>query len=105
MSDYSGAVERELAGLTHESIGAIAGCAECWDGFTDQDDDESRELAEEPGFSWASCDSCGSTFGGDRHPAHAVTSDGDIIHLDVCTDCVMYLGAGEEPEAWQRHPG
>ena len=28
-------------------------------------------------FSWASCDGCGSTLGGDRHPAIAFDWDGN----------------------------
>lgn len=29
----------------------------------------------EGGFSWTSCDGCGSTLGGDRHPAVALIPD------------------------------
>lgn len=54
-----------------------------------------RELAEEPGFSWSECDACGSTLGGDRHPAHGRDKDNAILHLSVCSDCVYFLNYGQ----------
>lgn len=56
-----------------------------------------REYAESSHFSWSACDSCGSTDGGDRHPAHGCDKDGAIMHLDICTDCLFELnGLTEE---------
>ena len=108
MNDFTDAMDRQLEGLEFVSSGAIAGCPECWGGFTDQDDDNAREIAEEPSFSWASCDSCGSHLGGDRHPAHGwLTIDAKLaplhtlVHLDICTDCLMYLANGDEPDEWE----
>lgn len=125
MSEFTDAVERELEGLTFVSPGSIAGCDGCWDEFTDQDDDNVRELAEEPSFSWTECDGCGSRLGGDRHPAHGVIEPEDkpqritarmnngatradaqyaeserdtLLHLEICVDCLMYLANGDEPE-------
>ena len=106
MSDFTASMDQQLEGIEHVSSGAIANCGECWDGFTDQDDDEARELAEEPSFSRYSCDGCGSVLGGDRHPAHGVLTEDrfspedQIIHLDICTDCLLYLANGDEPEDW-----
>ena len=80
------------------------------------DDEEARQLAEEPSFSSAQCDGCGSTLAGDRHPAHATarrylpqeryyglrpSGPEYILHLDICTDCVLYLANGDEPENWE----
>lgn len=55
------------------------------------------DLASEPGFSWSECDTCGSALGGDRHPAHARLSSGQLIHLSVCEDCLFYLNYGTLP--------
>ena len=103
MSDYTDSVDAELAGL-QISAGACPGCAEC--GLEDVTDmeDERYELAGEGHFSWRTCEACGSTFGGDRYPAHGLDDDLEIVHIDVCVDCLMYLANGDEPEAWQPHP-
>jgi len=46
-------------------------CPDCeGQGFT-VDDSTSVDQCE-PGFSWSSCDGCGSHLGGDRHPAVAM---------------------------------
>ena len=128
MSDFTNSMDQQLDGISYVSTGALANCDECWDGFTDRDDDEARELAEEPSFSWYPCDGCGSVLGGDRHPAHGVLEPDDkpqriqarmrngatrtdaqhaeserdtTLHLDICTDCLFYLANGDEPEDWQ----
>jgi len=72
------------------SPGARPGCTECGLEDCNPDDIERIQLAEEPGFSWSPCDLCGSSLGGDRHPAHGVIGD-EIFHLDICTDCLMKL--------------
>lgn len=96
------AVESELKGCEAFSVGACPGCEHC--GLSDEPSDNERELAEEAHFSWSACDSCGSTFGGDRHPAHYL-SDGAIVHLAVCTDCLFYHANGDDPgEDWRQHP-
>ena len=51
----------------------------------------SGELADEGGFSWHDCESCGSDLGGDRYAAHAIGADGELVHLDVCVDCLLKL--------------
>jgi len=66
--------------------------------------DQVLQSTEEGSFSWSECDACGSTLGGDRHPAHGLLpKDGiprGMIHLDVCSDCLCYLANGDEPEQW-----
>ena len=65
-------------------------------------DNEQYQLAGEPSFSWSQCEGCGSRLGGDRHPAHATVGlNHEVVHLDVCVDCVMYLANGDEPENWE----
>ena len=89
MSRFTKAVDRGLDGYTNESVGLCEGSEQC-EGET-----------EEGSFSWHSCDICGSSLGGDRFPAHAVDANGDIEHFDICTDCLLYLANGEEPETWE----
>ena len=59
------------------------------------------------------CDSCGSTFGGDRYKAHAIHHEAfgpnakrpdDVHHIDICVDCLMFHANGDEPEQWQQYP-
>jgi len=56
---------------------------------------------EEPVFSSRPCETCGSNLAGDRHNAHAIGYHGEIVHFDICTDCVMYFANAEEPENWE----
>ena len=84
------------------SVGACPGCDECH--LEADASDEDIQMAEEPNFSWGCCDSCGSSFGGDRHPAHAILDDGGILHLDICTDCLFFHAYGDIPETWDCSP-
>ena len=56
---------------------------------------------DEASFSWGSCGICGDNLGGDRYHWHGLDDlTGTLYHFDdACTDCVMYLANGEEPEA------
>lgn len=60
---------------------------------------------DEGGFSWSSCDSCGSGLGGDRYAAHGFLENGELTHLEICPDCMMYHANGETPgesaRAWE----
>jgi hypothetical protein len=101
MSDFAERVEHYLKGIEHVSTGPCPGCDECGLGDVEDMASPDYESAGEPSFSWSDCDCCGSSLGGDRHPAHG-TYHGDLIHLDVCTDCVMYLEYGDEPTPQER---
>lgn len=90
---YKQAVERGLEGLTFVSTGACPGCKEC--GLGPEPSNEERELAEEAHFSYSACDCCGSTLGGDRHPAHGRDKDNQIVHFSVCVDCLYYINYGQ----------
>jgi len=82
-----------LEGLEFVSGGFSAGCEECraahdiccehkaaalW---------QNGEIDEELAFSWTSCDACNSTLGGSRYAVHGRDGD-DLVHLDVCLDCI-----------------
>ena len=95
MSDYTEAVESELRGIEHVSVGRSDDCPIC---------DDSDDAA----FSWSACDGCGSTYGGDRYPGHGFidskAATDEMVHLDLCVDCVQYIANGDEPAEWRRHP-
>lgn len=97
MRAFTDAVERELRGCEAFSVGSCPGCVVC--GLSVEPTEDERSLAEESHFSWSECDSCGSSLGGDRHPAHFLL-DGEIQHLSVCADCLLYHANGDEPESW-----
>lgn len=110
MSDFLIRVEHYTDGLKHLSTGSCPGCSECLDtpetgewGDGSPEWEEWASLADEPSFSWSHCDTCGSTLGGDRHPAHAFTDDEqqDLVHLDVCQDCLFYFANGDIPENYE----
>ncbi len=116
MSRFTGSIERNLRGVEFFSVGACPGCPDCGlenrpcrhcdgDGTGETEPSEhDRECADEGGFSWSPCESCGSTFGGNRYPAHGVI-DGRRYHFHVCADCLSYHANGDEPDAWHRTPG
>ena len=89
LTEFQKAVESGLEGLDAVSPGAMPDRVCCEDNEHD-----------EPYFSWSPCDCCSSRLGGDRYAAHGIDEDGDIVHLDVCVDCLMYLANGDEPEDW-----
>lgn len=81
--------------------GAAPGKA-CCGGSHEEDEDEG-------GFSWGPCESCGSTLGGNRYPAHAIHREAfgpgakrpdDVHHIEICTDCLIWHANGDEPEDW-----
>ena len=105
MSEFTESIEQNLAGCKAFSVGSCPGCAEC--GLDDEPTDHAQCLADEPHFSWSACDSCCSTFGGDRHPAHFIHEGkyaNVIVHCNVCTDCLFFHANGDEPDDWQKHP-
>lgn len=52
---------------------------------------EDGTLVDEGGFSYHNCDICHSSLGGDRYCAHEIAENGELIHLDICCDCLMEL--------------
>ena len=106
MSNFTEAIERELSGIGHIAPGLASCCGECCSAHG-LDEDEMREgcengtVIDEGGFSGSSCDSCGSTLGGDRFAAHGFGKDDEVIHLDICVDCLMFHANGDEPQEWE----
>jgi hypothetical protein len=92
MSKFTDAIDSNLGEFELIAVGMTEDCDECPDG------------EDEGFFSWSACDSCGSTLGGTRYAAHAVKKTGvldtEIMHIDICVDCLMYHANGDEPEAW-----
>ena len=110
MSEYTDAVERGLEGMEAVSFGPIhdaEACSECAE--------FSEDVGDEGGFSWSACGICGSRLGGTRYVWHWRDPDsetrgkdghlyrsGGIHHEnDGCTDCLLYLSNGDEPEDWR----
>ena len=95
MSKYTDAVEAGLKGLMAVSSGVCPGCDEC----------PEEGVEDEASFSSRSCGICNSHLGGDRYVWHALYEDeacgDDILQFDdACTDCVMFIANGDEPESW-----
>jgi len=93
-------VTNNLEGVKFFSVGPCPGCETC--GLSDNPTEEEYDLASESHFSWSPCDSCNSHLGGDRHAAHGYITfdDGseELVHFDVCTDCLLYHANGDVPE-------
>lgn len=107
---YLRAFEDRTEGMHALSAGVCDACPECMDRFGIKSPAEFVDgvrnwtVYDEGGFSWHDCDLCGSTLGGDRYVYHWVAS-GRLEHGDdACSDCVMMLANGEEPEDWRRTP-
>jgi len=93
--------------------GACRGCKECYSWLEgealENPTERDTSIAEDGSFSRYPCDSCGSTLGGNRHHAHAIlassfgkpTKPGDITHIEVCSDCLMYHANGDLPDSWE----
>lgn len=79
-----------------DGTGRTCKCPQCPTRASDDEGDEGS-------FSWSDCDTCGSHLGGDRHAAHGLVSPKkyarrtELIHLDVCTDCLFFIANGDLP--------
>lgn len=109
MSEYTDAVEAGLKGVDAASTGLCPGCEECRDQFASdmsmEEFDEAwqaGEVFDEGGFSACGCGICNSNMHGTRHVWHWLDKDNNIIHEnDACTDCVLFMANGDEPEFWE----
>jgi len=102
--DFLAAIERNWPDY-NIAPGASPNMDCCGTEGIDQDHPD-YEAYDESSFSWSSCDSCGSSLGGDRHKAHAIHKDAfgpnakkpdDVHHIEICTDCIMWHANGELP--------
>ena len=90
LDDYKTAIEINLNDVHFFSVGYSDQCSEC-------SSDDSL------GFSWNSCESCGSSLGGDRFSAHGVI-DGETVHFSICSDCLQYHANGTLPDLPEFEP-
>ena len=111
MSKFTDSIDHYLKGINAFSVGACKGCSDC-DLEEDATNDE-YDIACEGWFSSRQCDSCGSTYGGDRYAAHGLVAFqdadgnryGEMQHFAVCVDCLFLHANGDEPdEPWYQHP-
>lgn len=105
MSKYTKAVEHQLKGIENLNPSLCASCSDCGGKWGMEEEEfadaiENGEAFDEGSFSWSSCEGCGSILGGNRYVVHGFMDD-NIIHLDVCVDCLVYLANGDEPENWE----
>jgi hypothetical protein len=89
-------MKNQLDALDYLSTGINAHCIVCQQehGMTEEELEnalDNGDIAQEAHFSWASCEACGSSLGGDREPAHGLDANREIVHLDVCMDCVQKI--------------
>lgn len=108
MTAFERAFEQGLRGVQFFSAGFNCRCSTCNPfGEVTEEQQMSGEYPEEAGFSWRACDACGTTLGGDRHAAHGFVSirrggedELELIHLEICPDCLLYAANGDLPEDW-----
>ena len=66
-------------GLTFISKGSYSGCDEC--------------VEDELFPSWKTlCQGCGDISAGRRYVAHGINIHKDIVHLNICENCLMKIG-------------
>ena len=110
MSAFTDAIQRNWPDYTIAPGASRRNCCipshELDDNDTLEDiSDETLQLYDEGNFSWSECDSC-DQLGGSRYPAHAIKrasfghpeQPGDIYHIEICTDCVLFHANGDEPK-------
>lgn len=115
--DFVTAVSANLEGVEFFSTGLCCGCSDCQSAYNMTERQMERaldrgEIADEGGFSWSACDSCGSHLGGNRESAHGwitvpVYRKGKptrrmkqvLCHFEVCVDCLHYHANGDIPES------
>jgi hypothetical protein len=109
--EYCAAVEEffKTEGITNLSGGHLT-CQNC--GFDDEEvdghtvnftDEEkcikcgaSREMMDEPYFSWRSCECCGGMLGGNREHATGYNpTTKEIQEYEVCSNCIYFAEYGK----------
>lgn len=90
--------------------GTATSCPECFWGLDDEEranlSDEDAQAWDEGSFSHSQCESCNSTFGGDRFPAHAIEHHPNThtYHIEICVDCLIYHANDDLPKEWSQNP-
>ncbi len=80
---------------TIEESGELSGCNRCAAEGTIKATEHEIESAGHDEFSRSECEACGSTLGGARYAAHGRNEASEIIHFDVCADCLYFLNYGQ----------
>jgi len=107
MSAFTDAIEANTVGLEDVYVGQTSCCPTCCDalGVTEEEMEAGLEdgsiCEDEGGFSWHHCDCCGSSLGGNRYAAHGFDKNKEVVHLEICEDCLIFLANGDEPEKWE----
>ena len=85
------------------SPGICGSCDECQSAYGLDEAEltsgvETGDICDEGGFSWHDCELCGSPLGGDRYAAHGWSMDDELIHYDICPDCLFTTANGDVPD-------
>ncbi len=99
--EYMESVRSGLEGIEAVSSGVCPGCTMCADRHELTLDElevawSSGEVYEEAYFG-EGCDACGTWLAGNLYLSHGLI-DGEIVELELCTDCVLYIANGDVPE-------
>jgi len=48
-------------------------------------------------FTWHHCETCNSNYAGSRYDATLLSKENEIVHFEICLDCVYYIADGSLP--------
>ncbi len=86
-TEYQESFKNGSKGFAAWSSGFYLDCQDCYN--------NEHNILNEGHFSSQACEICGSRLGGDRFAAHALDDNNEIIHFEICTDCVYYMEYGQ----------
>ena len=76
-----------------------------------ENEDDDNYSGDEGHFSWSACDTCGSTFGGDRYDMVLTNVGVDehgkrypMVEVSSCVDCMVFAANGDLPDTWRPRP-
>jgi len=99
--NYQARFEAGTNGLEFISTGINSKCTECQCiyGYENEHEFEiaveNQDVLDEGSFSNSYCDICGSMLGGDKFIAHGINKDEELVHLEICVDCMYYNEYGQ----------
>ena len=100
--DHCRVFDQVCVGVTHS-------CETCNPDDVDEDEFANGSgLWDEACFGTRPCATCGSSLAGGRHHGHAEMTVGfpdaprkEWVHIEMCTDCVLYFANDDLPESWE----